>query len=179
MKVTTMFIVATMAVTTLATNSTIPDEASLHDACFAPDGPCTKLDQALSAGFGLLDNPHADDLHDDVSRRAEDFWTTALKAAAKRDVKAMSKRSPLPSPGRGYWCGWVGEGCQKVRRSAAAVQDILGDEQLKKRWASPRRGYWCGWVGQGCWKARRSIDSLLTASDEILRSLPVQGETPQ
>src|ERR1700761_3301987 len=38
---------------------------------------------------------------------------------------------------------WRGEGCGKVRRAAAAIQDILGDESLQKRWANPSPGTWC------------------------------------
>jgi hypothetical protein len=180
MKATTIFVMTAMTLLTSAAaaapNGSTPDDATLHDACWDPEGPCTKLDQAIAAGFGLLNNPFADAKNDDHSKRAEDYLTSALKAASARDVRSMTKRSPMPDPGRGWWCRWVGEGCYKVRRSAAAIQDILGDASLQKRWASPRRGWWCMWVGEGCYKARRSIDHLLTVSGEVLKALPVQGE---
>jgi hypothetical protein len=38
---------------------------------------------------------------------------------------------------------WRGEGCGKVRRAAGAIQTILGDESLEKRWANPSPGIWC------------------------------------
>jgi len=174
MKFTTVVLVASAVVNATTTNApSDPFQSLYYDACHAPDGPCTKLDQAIASGRGYLNNPWGGK-HDDKSKRAEEYLSDALSTAASRDVPAMKKRSPRPW-WFGHYCGWVGEGCGKVRRSAAAIQDILGDQGLQKRWAQPFAGSYCG-SGDACAKAKRSIDHLLAASNEVLEGLPLKEE---
>jgi hypothetical protein len=69
-----------------------------YDACWAPDGPCTKLEQAIASGKSLLNSPNGGN-HNAHSKRAEEYLSAAIREASGESV---SKRSPLPSPGS--WC---------------------------------------------------------------------------
>lgn len=129
MKVTSFVFLASMALFSSATAAPAPvdvDLALLHDACYAENGPCTQLDAAIAAARGILANPFPGE-HDTHSKRAEEYLTSALGAAEKR--APLEKRDPLPR--RNNWCGWVGQACWKVKRSAEVVKDILGRDEFK------------------------------------------------
>jgi hypothetical protein len=82
--------------TYVAANADASDD---YDACWAADGACTKLNQAIGAGKGLLANPHAGP-HTDKSKRAEEYLLHALQDA---ETGQITKRSPLPIIGRLCW----------------------------------------------------------------------------
>jgi hypothetical protein len=126
----------------------------------------SKLDAAILVGRSMLANPHA--AHDAPAKRVADYLSAAFEAAEnKRDLSAIAKPA-LERRDPNNWCHFVGQGCGKVRRSAEAVQEILGEPALQKRIANN----WCHFVGQGCGKTKRSIDQLLSASEEILTAYP-------
>ncbi|KAF2665932.1 hypothetical protein BT63DRAFT_44501 [Microthyrium microscopicum] len=170
MKLTSILFVATMAIAQAAAIESTDEQNLSHDACYQPNGPCAKLDHAIASAKGILNNPYGPK-PDVNSKRAFDYLSTALDQASARDFQAMQKRDTnLERRWRWTnWCGWAGEGCGKARRSATAIQEILGDDKLQKRWSWTN---WCGWAGEGCGKARRSIDELLKVSDEVLKSIP-------
>lgn len=180
MQLTTTLLLIAGAVSAAATAAP-PDESAYYIACYAPGGPCTKLDQAISAGRGLLHAPSTGE-HDEHTKRAADYLSAALDAAADPSVQTFRKRAPLPGPEawRSRLCGWVGAPCGKVRRSAEAIVEILGDADMQKRWAEPeaKADPWgwrlCPWVGAPCGKARRSIDHLVESANEVLKAIPAK-----
>jgi hypothetical protein len=170
MKVTSVLFMAVMAVASVSAAALPEPEADYNDACYSPDGACTKLTQAISAARGTLAVRSAGE-HSPESKRAEEYLITAIKQAEDPDTVSFTKREALPEA-RNPFCPWVGAPCLKVRRAAEAINTILGDENLQKRWADPEaRNVFCPWVGAPCLKARRSIDSLLDASQEVLKTL--------
>ena len=172
MRVTAALFVAVMAVTSISAAAIKADDDPYHNACFAPEGPCTKLDQAISAANGFLASPEYGS-HDANSKSAEEYLKSVINEVSAPEG-TVTKRAPMP---RNMFCPWVGAGCRKVRRSAEAINDILGNAELQKRWAEPNAEPWrstnmfCPFVGAGCKKARRSIDTLLDASKDILDAL--------
>jgi hypothetical protein len=44
--------------TLLVTGITHANGDEDYDACWAPEGPCTKLEQAIASGKGLLNSPN-------------------------------------------------------------------------------------------------------------------------
>ena len=129
--------------------------------CYQPDGPCTQLDNAISAGRALLAARSASPAPDPNGDAAVEHFARALNHAAGRNARALTKRSAR----WGYFCSWVGEGCGKVKRSAEAVGDILGDEALQRRVADPG-------CGGECAAAKRSIEGLRLVAREALGSMP-------
>lgn len=74
----------------LAMGFTHANEDEDYEACWDTDGPCTKLEQAISSGKGLLNSPNGGK-HNTHSKRAEDYLSAAIREAAGETV---SKRSP-------------------------------------------------------------------------------------
>src|ERR1700761_4147206 len=105
MKLSTFLLAASAVVINAATVApTNEDLAALHAACYSPDGPCTKLDQAISSARGILTNPYGSK-DDEPTKRATEYLTTALDHAADHDHVSMAKRSLDRRVAFSKWCG--------------------------------------------------------------------------
>ncbi|KPM43150.1 hypothetical protein AK830_g3429 [Neonectria ditissima] len=100
-------------------------------------------------------------------------------AAAEAEAVAADKR----------WCIHPGQPCWKAKRSAEAVLEAIGDDDVAKREAQPwcihpgqpcwkKRDAeadadkrWCMHPGQPCWKAKRDVYAMRAAARAIIDSL--------
>jgi hypothetical protein len=88
-------IFATLAIFGFVAAATTNEE---DEACWLPNGPCTKVAQAVASAKGILAEKGGK--HDPHSKRAEDYLLAAINDAEHGSV---SKRSPLPAPEPGRW----------------------------------------------------------------------------